>query len=131
VKVLVFLLYSIPSLLLLLYLLNPFLSYLTVSRLFFHFDHFTDGRTPWTSDQLVARPLHKQRTTQTQNKHISNIHALLGIRTHDPGFRASEDSTCLRPLGYGDRPNTIAKTRKNELYFYYKQFKIELHIRIL
>jgi hypothetical protein len=34
----------------------------------FH-DHFTDGRTPWTSDQLVARPLPKHRTTQTQNKH--------------------------------------------------------------
>jgi hypothetical protein len=30
---------------------------------------FTDGRTPWTSDQLVARPLPKHRTTQTQNKH--------------------------------------------------------------
>jgi hypothetical protein len=34
----------------------------------FH-DHLTDGRTPWTSDQPVARPLPKQRTTQTQNKH--------------------------------------------------------------
>jgi hypothetical protein len=31
---------------------------------------FTDGRTPWTSDPLVARPLPKHRTTQTQNKHI-------------------------------------------------------------
>jgi hypothetical protein len=30
----------------------------------FH-DHFTYGRTPWTSDQLVARPLPKHRTTQT------------------------------------------------------------------
>jgi hypothetical protein len=68
----------------------------------FH-DNFTDGRTPWTSDQLVARPLLKHRTTQTQNKHIPNIHALCGIRTHDPGFRASGDSTCLRPLGYRDR----------------------------
>jgi hypothetical protein len=68
----------------------------------FH-DHFTDGRTPWTSDQLVARPLPKHRTTWTQNKHIPNIHTLCGIRTHDPGFRASEDSTCLRPLGYRDR----------------------------
>jgi hypothetical protein len=50
------------------------------------YDHFTDGRTPWTSDQLVARPLPKLRTTQTQNKHIQtpNIHALCGIRTHDP-----------------------------------------------
>jgi hypothetical protein len=75
---------------------------------FFQFhDHFTDGRTPWTSAQSVARPLPKQSTTQTQNKHIHipNIHALCGIQTHDPGFRTSEDSTCLRPLGYHDRPS--------------------------
>jgi hypothetical protein len=26
-------------------------------------DHFRDGRTPWTGDQLVARPLPKHRTT--------------------------------------------------------------------
>jgi hypothetical protein len=31
---------------------------------------FADGRTPWTSDQPVARPLRTQRTTQTQNKRI-------------------------------------------------------------
>jgi hypothetical protein len=70
----------------------------------FH-DRFTDGRTSWTSDQLVARPLPKHRTTQTQNKHIHipNIHAMCGFRTHDLGFRASEDSICLRPLGYRDR----------------------------
>jgi hypothetical protein len=29
---------------------------------------FTDGKTPWTGDQPVARPLPTQRTTQTQNK---------------------------------------------------------------
>jgi hypothetical protein len=29
---------------------------------------YTDGRTPWTSDQPVARPLPTHRTTQTQNK---------------------------------------------------------------
>jgi hypothetical protein len=75
-----------------------------VSAFQFH-DHFRDGRTPWTSDQLVARPLPKHRTTQTQNKHIHtpNIHAWNEIRTHDPSFRASEDSSCLRPLGYCDR----------------------------
>jgi hypothetical protein len=69
------------------------------------YDNFTDGRTPWTSDQFVARPLPKHRTTQTQNKciHIRNIHALCGIRTHDPGFWASEDNTCRRPLGYRER----------------------------
>jgi hypothetical protein len=66
---------------------------------------FSDGRAPWTSDQLVARPLPKHRTTQTQNKHIHipNIHVLCGIRTHDPSFRASEDSLCFRTLGYWDR----------------------------
>jgi hypothetical protein len=29
---------------------------------------YTDGRTPWASDQPVARPLPTRRTTQTQNK---------------------------------------------------------------
>jgi hypothetical protein len=29
---------------------------------------FTVGRTPWTGDQPVARPLRIHRTTQTQNK---------------------------------------------------------------
>jgi hypothetical protein len=60
---------------------------------------FTDGRTPWTGDQLVARSLPKHR----KRIHTSNIHALNGIRTHDLGFRTSEDSTCLRPLDYSDR----------------------------
>jgi hypothetical protein len=68
-------------------------------------DPVTDGRTPWTSDQLVARPLPKHRTSQTQNKraHTPNIHALSGIRTHDHSVQASEDSSCLRQLGYRDR----------------------------
>jgi hypothetical protein len=53
----------------------------------------TVGRTPWTGDQFVARPLplHKHRKTHTHT-HTLNIHALSGIRTHGPGFRASEDS---------------------------------------
>jgi hypothetical protein len=40
-----------------------------------------------------------------QNKytHTPNIHALSGIRTYDPSVRASEDSSCIRPLGYCDR----------------------------
>jgi hypothetical protein len=66
---------------------------------------FTINRTLWTSDQLVARTLPKHRTAQTKNKHIytPNIHVLNGIRTHDHSIRASEDSSCLRPLGYRDR----------------------------
>jgi hypothetical protein len=73
------------------------------------FYYFTDDRTPWTTDELVARSLPKHRLTETLNKHINipDIHTLCGIRTHDPGFRSSEDSTCVRPLGYRDRLRTI------------------------
>jgi hypothetical protein len=71
----------------------------------FFFESYTVGRTPWTSDRPVARPLPKYMTTQTQNKrtHTANIHARNGIRIHDHGLRASEDSSCLTPLGYRDR----------------------------
>jgi hypothetical protein len=74
---------------------------------------FTHSKIPWTSDQPVARPLPKHRTTQTQNKRINtpNIHALSGMRTHDPSVRASEDSLCLRPRGHCDRlASELAKT---------------------
>jgi hypothetical protein len=81
---------------------------------------FTDGRTVWTSDQLVTRPLPKHSTIQSQNKHIptSNIHALCGIRTHDPIFQASEDSTCPRPFGYRDRHCPISRTEIIHVYMY-------------
>jgi hypothetical protein len=80
----------------------------TLELIYQFLNHFTDGKTPWTGDQLVTRPLPKHSTTQTQKQthtHTPNTDALSGIRTHDPGFRASEDSTCLRPLGYRDRQN--------------------------
>jgi hypothetical protein len=64
---------------------------------------YTDGRTPWTSDQYFARSLPTHRTTQTQKAH-TNIHALSGIQIHDPRVRMSEDSSCFRPRGRGDRP---------------------------
>jgi hypothetical protein len=35
-------------------------------------------KTPWTGDQSVAKPLLVHITTQT------DIHASIGIRTHDP-----------------------------------------------
>jgi hypothetical protein len=41
-----------------------------------------------------------QKNAHTQ---ILNIHALSGNRTQDSGFLASEDSACLRLLGYRDR----------------------------
>jgi hypothetical protein len=46
---------------------------------------YTDGRTPWTSDQPVERPLLTHRTIQT------DIHALNVNRNHDPIVRVRED----------------------------------------
>jgi hypothetical protein len=98
--------------------LYPFLLYraLTVSRFPFSLDLYTIGRTPWTSDLPVARPLPKYWTTQTQKNarararahththtHTPNIHVRSGIRAHDHSVRASEDSSCLRPRCYCDR----------------------------
>jgi hypothetical protein len=59
----------------------------------------TFGRTPWTEDQPVAKPI----PTQIENKRRHNIHVLSGIRTHGPSVRVSEDSSCLRPRGQCDR----------------------------
>jgi hypothetical protein len=64
---------------------------------------YTVGRTPWTEDQPVARPLPTHRT----NAHNTDIRALSGIRTHDPSFRASEDSSCLKPRGHCDRQSKL------------------------
>jgi hypothetical protein len=59
---------------------------------------YTVGRTPWTGDQPVARPLLTHRTA-----HTAEIHASSGIRTHDPSVRAGEDGSCLiRPAALID-----------------------------
>jgi hypothetical protein len=61
--------------------------------LFQFLNQCTVGRTPWTGDQPVARPLPTHRTTQTQNKRI-DIHASSGIRTEDTSVWAGEDNSC-------------------------------------
>jgi hypothetical protein len=57
-----------------------------------------------SSSQGLYLYTNKEKRTHTHTQTL-NIHAQSGIRTHDPGFRASEDSECLRPLGYRDRQN--------------------------
>jgi hypothetical protein len=37
---------------------------------------------------------------------------MCGIRTHDRGFRASEDSACLRSLGYRDRHKFVNRRHR-------------------
>jgi hypothetical protein len=52
---------------------------------------------------------HKTATYTGQHKHRinTNIHALSGIRTHDPSVREGEDISCLRPRGHCDRPRFV------------------------
>jgi hypothetical protein len=73
-----------------------------LSRFSVSWSFYTVGRTPWTGDQPVARPLPTHRTTQTQNI-CTGIEASSGIRTHDPSVRVGEDGSCPRQRGHCDR----------------------------
>jgi hypothetical protein len=53
--------------------------------------------------------LYLHRTTQT------HIHAPSRIRNWDPNVRATEDSTCLRPRGYWDRPLECHVTKNSQV----------------
>jgi hypothetical protein len=61
-----------------------------------------------SSSQGIYLYINTEKRTHTHTK-ILNIHALSGIRTHDPGFRASESSSCF------DRSATVTA----ELVHYY------------
>jgi hypothetical protein len=74
---------------------------------------FTIGRTP--SSSAVEWPArHKASTASTastvrylntisRQHNARNIHALSCIRIHEHSVQVSEDSSCLRPLGYRGR----------------------------
>jgi hypothetical protein len=55
------------------------------------------GRTPWTGDQPVSRPLPTHRKKTHTDIHVSN-----GIRTHAPSVREVGDGSCLRPRYHCD-----------------------------
>jgi hypothetical protein len=56
----------------------------------------------------VIRPSQGRYLNTGQHKHRTNvhtdIHALIGMRTHDSSVRGNEDSSCLTPLGHCHRP---------------------------
>jgi hypothetical protein len=47
---------------------------------------YTDGRTPWTGDRSVARPLPAHRTAQTQNKRTQTSMLRVGFEPTIPVF---------------------------------------------
>jgi hypothetical protein len=59
------------------------------------------SRTPWTGDQLVARPPPTFRTTQTQNKRTQTSMLLVGF---EPTIQASERAKTVHTL---DRAATV------------------------
>jgi hypothetical protein len=70
------------------------------SLIFQFYDHFTDGRTPWTSDTLVARPLPKHRKTQNKHTYQTSI-PCVGF---EPTIPASERAKRVHAL---DRSATM------------------------
>jgi hypothetical protein len=72
---------------------------------------YTVGLLGWVISS--SQGLYTQDNTNTEKRtYTPNIHALSAIRTHDPGLRASEDSTCLRPLDYRDRQRILYVSSK-------------------
>jgi len=70
------------------------------------FHHF--GRTPWTVDRPIARPVPTQDST-TQKSWIY-IHASSGIRAHNAHVRAVQDHMRLRPRGHWERHELFGDT---------------------
>jgi hypothetical protein len=62
-----------------------------------------------------GRYLHTEQHTRRINAH-TDIHALSEIRTHDPSFRASEDSSCLRASVHCDRLSSTSVTLYNTCF---------------
>jgi hypothetical protein len=63
---------------------------LDLSRFFSFLILYTVGRTPWTGDQPVARPLPTHRTTQTQNKRTKTSMPQVGLEPTTPVFERSK-----------------------------------------
>jgi hypothetical protein len=64
----------------------------------FHFSfliQYTVGRTPWTEDQPIARPLPTHSTTQTQNKCTQTSIPWVGFEPTIPVFERAKTSHAL------------------------------------
>jgi hypothetical protein len=63
---------------------------LWVSALFQFLNLDTSGRTPWTGDQAVARPLPTHRTTQTQRINAQTYMPRVGFEPAIPVFQRAK-----------------------------------------
>jgi hypothetical protein len=92
---------------------------------------YTVGRTAWTGEQPVARPLSAHRTTQTQNKRTQTSMPSVGFEPTIPAF---EDSSCLRPRAHCDRPSIYTPIQSyphppcQHLHYQLNNFKPQVNI---
>jgi hypothetical protein len=77
---------------------------LGLGRFFSFLIFYTVGRTPWTGDQPVARPLPAHRTTQTQNKRTQTSMHRVGFEPTIPVFERAKIVHAL------DRATTVLDT---------------------
>jgi hypothetical protein len=63
---------------------------------------YTVGRTPWTGEQPVSRPLPTQRTTQTQTKRTQTSMPREGFEPIIPAFERAKTGRAL------DRADTVS-----------------------
>jgi hypothetical protein len=84
---------------------------LDLGRLFSFLILSTVGRTPWTGDQPVARPLRTHRTTQTQNKRTKTSIPRVGF----------ESTTTVRVLDRAAAVIGTLTTLKNEIRVWCKE----------
>jgi hypothetical protein len=82
--------------------LQPFVGF---GRFFSFLIFYIVGRTPWTGDQSVARPL--PRTTQTQNKRTLTSMLQVGFEPTIPVFALGKAVHAL------DRAATVIGRRKS------------------
>jgi hypothetical protein len=75
----------------------------TLAAFFQLINLYTVGRTPWTGDKPVARPLPTHRRSQTQNKRTQISMLRVGFETTIPVLQRA-DGSCLRPHSHCDRP---------------------------
>jgi hypothetical protein len=88
---------------------------------------YTVGRTPWTGDQPVSRPLPTHRTTQKQNKHTQTSLPRVRFETIIPAFERAKRVHAL------DRSATVIASLSqlfyycSPIYVYISQTVFSLH----
>jgi hypothetical protein len=98
---------------LLLWLYSPLLC---LGPFFSFFVLYTVGRTPWAEDEPVARPLPNTEHKHRKRVHNIDIHAVCGIRTHDPSVRVSERNSCHCDGRYEAKTLPIIKSHDMKTY---------------